>query len=347
MNATDLEEQFLTAVPDLFFIWSMEEKKTLYVSRDPEGMDNDQYLLELIHPDHHAKFRFMLNAISPENGTHNYDFPGSGVSWINLRTFPLGTASEVTRVVGQLTDVSQRKEEHDRMEALIKRNEHVVRSMVHDIKNPVNVMTTGLQFAEMALIKNNADEALGILKMLRNAGRRTFQHLQTLHHLLEFWSLDLKMMIQQVNFTAFIDKMVADHREAFIRQRLKVITEIPDQDIPVKIDPGKFRIAVEQLLSNARRFTPENGTVIIRVYEKGSDLYLSISDTGPGIPEERRGAIFETFTPSRKADVHGESSSGVGLAITKQIVELHGGTISLQSDPTGSTFIIQLKKVNN
>ena len=105
------------------------------------------------------------------------------------------------------------------------------------------------------------------------------------------------------------------------------------------IDAARIRQVLDILLDNAVKFTPEGGTVRVGVrFEDGVELF--VSDDGPGIPHEHLPHIFERFYKADNA--RSDGSAGLGLAIARQIVERHGGTIGVSSDANGSTFVVRL-----
>lgn len=105
------------------------------------------------------------------------------------------------------------------------------------------------------------------------------------------------------------------------------------------IDAARIRQVLDILLDNAVKFTPEGGTVRVGVrFEDGVELF--VSDDGPGIPHEHLPHIFQRFYKADNA--RSDGSAGLGLAIARQIVERHGGTIGVSSDADGSTFVVQL-----
>jgi two-component system sensor histidine kinase VicK len=100
---------------------------------------------------------------------------------------------------------------------------------------------------------------------------------------------------------------------------------------------------LNNLLNNALKFTPTGGTVTVGLREHKDKVRLTVKDTGIGIPGKLHHNLFAKFNPTRRAGLHGEVTTGLGLFIAKQIVELHGGDIWLESrEKEGTTFFIEL-----
>ncbi|HEU4741461.1 MAG TPA: HAMP domain-containing sensor histidine kinase [Meiothermus sp.] len=108
-------------------------------------------------------------------------------------------------------------------------------------------------------------------------------------------------------------------------------------------DPDRIGQVVGNLLSNAFKFTPKNGRVTLRAYARGDRLRIEVEDTGPGIPSEETGRLFQRYGRTRTALERGVRGTGLGLYISKAIVEAHGGSIGVNSEPgKGSCFYMEL-----
>lgn len=131
--------------------------------------------------------------------------------------------------------------------------------------------------------------------------------------------------------------------------RAKKLHLVPAIETGVKVlgDGRHLSLIVRNLLDNAIRYTPEGGSVEVALDRKGSDVHLIVSDTGMGIPREAQERIFERFFRVDKARSRDRGGTGLGLAIVKHAVELHQGTIYLDSElGSGSRFTVSLPAVS-
>jgi len=125
--------------------------------------------------------------------------------------------------------------------------------------------------------------------------------------------------------------------------KVKLVYEPPLAAITARVDVDRVRQALGILLDNAVKYTPEGGMVIVRVQHDGKDAELEVSDTGIGIPAAHLPYIFDRFYRVDSARSH--AGSGLGLSIARQIAELHGGAITVTSQPgRGSTFTLRLPR---
>jgi signal transduction histidine kinase len=124
--------------------------------------------------------------------------------------------------------------------------------------------------------------------------------------------------------------------------RHHVEVEIADRPLPVRGDPGRLAQVVGNLLSNAIKYSPEGGTVELTAERSGDAVRVAVRDEGRGIPEDQQSRIFTKFFRG-DAGATGITGTGLGLAVSREIVEAHGGSIGFDSDPgEGSTFWLVL-----
>ena len=145
-----------------------------------------------------------------------------------------------------------------------------------------------------------------------------------------------------------LDRSVLDLREvvsesvkARNRAEDRIRFESPARPVPVSLDPGRFNHVLDNLLMNALKYS--DGEVLVRVSHGEENASIAVTDRGIGIPKEELGEVFTRFGRASNARRKGVSGSGVGLYVSRKIVEVHGGSISVASaEGRGSTFTISL-----
>jgi signal transduction histidine kinase len=126
-------------------------------------------------------------------------------------------------------------------------------------------------------------------------------------------------------------------------QNVTLRVDVPDPSPEISADYDRLNQVLTNLLANALRYTPENGQITLHAEAIPEGVRITVSDTGAGIPTEDLPYIFDRFWRGDKSRARTEGSSGLGLAITKQLVQAHGGTISAESEPgKGTRFTIEL-----
>jgi two-component system sensor histidine kinase VicK len=110
-----------------------------------------------------------------------------------------------------------------------------------------------------------------------------------------------------------------------------------------EVDQVKFMHLMQNLVSNAAKFTPAGGHIRVKVQQEPDAVLLSVSDDGIGIPEALQPHLFDRFTKARRPGLKGEVTTGLGLSIVRRVVELHGGSIRVESkENEGTTFFVRV-----
>lgn len=121
---------------------------------------------------------------------------------------------------------------------------------------------------------------------------------------------------------------------------------LPPEPVYAALDVNKFTQVVNNLVSNAIKFTPDGGHITVRVEPCPGCVRIHIVDDGIGIPAALQPLLFERFTKARRRGLRGEETTGLGLMLCKTIVEWHQGTLTISStEGQGSTFTIELPRL--
>jgi signal transduction histidine kinase len=132
-------------------------------------------------------------------------------------------------------------------------------------------------------------------------------------------------------------------RERATNHDIALSLEVAPELGTISADERKAKQIMLNLLSNAVKFTPDGGSVAVRAQTKGPMIEISVTDTGIGIAPEDQAAVFDEFKQVGSDAARKAEGTGLGLALTKRFVELHGGTIRVESTPgKGSTFAFTL-----
>ena len=215
-------------------------------------------------------------------------------------------------------------------------------SMSHELRTPLNAI---IGFSEVLLermfgeLNERQDD---YLRDIWSSGKHL---LELLNDILDLSKIEAGQMVlnrSQFAVRESLEYCLSMVRERALKQRISLSLEVDPQVGVLDADRLRFRQVVLNMLSNAVKFTPEGGRVGVRASIRGQDLIVEVTDTGPGVPAEDRRRIFDAFQQGAR---HPEQTEGTGLGLTlsKRILELHGGRIWVESEAgQGSTFGIAL-----
>ncbi|MGB9870642.1 MAG: ATP-binding protein [Anaerolineae bacterium] len=198
------------------------------------------------------------------------------------------------------------------------------RLMLKEIDGPL----TDQQRHDLEIIYHNGEHLLGLINDLLDISQIEAGMME-----LEFREVDLGDLIRSVMATA----------SALLRGKPVVMREIIAPQLPkVRADPTRIRQVLLRILANAAKFT-DQGTITVRAWAENGEVRVSVSDTGIGIPPEARERIFERFEQGVMENGRRPDGTGLGLALSKEFVEMHGGRIWVESEVgKGSTFTFTL-----
>ena len=179
--------------------------------------------------------------------------------------------------------------------------------------------------------------------MMRNGQRL----LRLINQLLDLSKLEAGKMVLQANQTdlvQFLKEVVSSYESLAADKKIKYFFYPEAQELNMYLDNEKIEKVIHNILSNAFKFTKENGEVILYLkVENNQHVVISVRDTGIGIPDHQLNKVFDRFYQVDSSQTRDYEGSGIGMALAKELVELHHGTISVESiEGKGSTFTVRL-----
>jgi two-component system, OmpR family, sensor histidine kinase BaeS len=232
----------------------------------------------------------------------------------------------------------------ERLSGLEKARRQLLANLVHELGRPLGAIRSAIQALAGGAGKD--PELLQELTSGMDDQAIRLEHLlDDLAHLHEQVLGTLELDYQSIAMSEWLAKLLRPWQGAAEAKHLKWRTDI-SMDLPVvSIDPVRITSAVENLVSNAIKYTPSGGEVAVSTRIEASEILIIVEDNGPGIGLEEQDKIFEPFYRGNQGKRF-KQGMGLGLSIACDVVEAHGGTISLESEPgNGSVFTIHLPLV--
>ncbi|MFS8188457.1 cell wall metabolism sensor histidine kinase WalK [Rossellomorea sp. FS2] len=216
-----------------------------------------------------------------------------------------------------------------------------VANVSHELRTPLTTMRSYLEaLAEGAWQDENI--APRFLDVTQNETERMIRLVNDLLQLSKMDSKDYRFNRDWMDFIGFFHKII-DRFEMSKNQDVRFVRILPYQAMFVEIDQDKITQVLDNIISNALKYSPEGGTITFIVEEKNGFIEISISDQGLGIPKDNLGKIFERFYRVDKARTRQMGGTGLGLAIAKEMITAHGGDIwadSVEGKGTTITFTL-------
>jgi PAS domain S-box-containing protein len=251
-------------------------------------------------------------------------------------------AGTITFAITRLRDEQSVREAKEEAESANEAKSQFLGIMSHELRTPLNAV---IGFTELLLLGINGPINDRQREHLERIKVSTHHQLGLVEELLTYTRLEAGREEPRLLETdarrviTDVAEMVRPETEA---KGLRLVVRIPDVPLPILTDPAKLRQIVLNLAGNAAKYT-EQGEVAIRARRNETHLVLEVSDTGPGIPPDKRDYIFEPFARVDESRTRATSGTGLGLAIARRLAELLGGELTVRSGPgEGSTFTLRL-----
>ena len=225
---------------------------------------------------------------------------------------------------------------------ILKLKSDFVSSVSHEFKTPI----TSIKALTERLLEGNVKNPKRIREYYSEISRDTENLSHLVGNILDFSKMEEGKKLyntEETDFKLWLEQTVTDFFSRITHRKYNINTNIDETSVLVKIDRDAMKLAVNNLLDNAVKFSPENSEVKVTLEKQGEKLLLKIKDDGIGIPKNEQRSIFEKFYRAKDALLHSITGTGLGLTIVKQIVEAHSGTIEVESEVgKGSLFTVRI-----
>ena len=217
-----------------------------------------------------------------------------------------------------------------------------ISTISHELKTPISAIMMSLQLLEDKRVGSLNGEQEQLSKNIRDNSQRLLDITGELLNMTQVEAGKLQMMPKITKPIELIEYAIKANQVQADKFNIQIEVDYPQEKIPkLFVDSEKIAWVLTNLLSNAIRYSKENGRVVIGVRHKKEYIELYVQDFGKGIDPRYHQSIFDRYFRVPGTKVQG---SGLGLSISKDFVEAHGGTLTVQSEPgKGSCFVIRLK----
>jgi PAS domain S-box-containing protein len=249
---------------------------------------------------------------------------------------------DVTGVVLIFRDESERRRTELALRNADRRKDEFLATLAHELRNPLAPIVTGLE-----LMKLTSGDALAIEEIRATMHRQTQHMVRLIEDLMDISRITrgkFELRKSQIDLADVIRDAVEATRPQFDKANHQLSVRLPAGPVLLYADGNRIAQVLTNLLDNAAKFTPAPGRIDLVAERHGTEVIIALSDTGIGIPPDRAHDIFEMFAQVNETNGYGGSGLGIGLALAKRLVEMHGGTIEARSEGRnlGTTFELRL-----
>lgn len=261
-----------------------------------------------------------------------------------------GVIAGTVCIAHDITNRKQREEELKRAkegaESASQVKSQFLASMSHEFRTPLNAIIGFSEILEDQTFGQLNEKQTKHVDNILQSGQHLLQMINDVLDLSKIEAGKLELELSRLDISELVENSLITIREKCSEQGIHLSLNIHEDVVgqTLAADEPKLKQAMFNLLSNAVKFTPKGGSILVTTKKKGTDLLISISDTGIGIKSEDQKRIFGVFEKTQSVVRQRRPGTGLGLVLTRRLVELHGGKIWVESEGKGkgSTFFFTI-----
>jgi two-component system sensor histidine kinase VicK len=301
--------------------------------------DNPGSYIDAVHPDDREMVVGLYMKFLQGNIEYEKDFriirADGEVRWMFAKTFAIfNDQGEVYRIAGVAEDITDRKTSELNVSRLNEVQSGVLKMLAHDLRTPI----AGIKMAASLLPEADSDAVKNCTEQITESCDNTLLMMDDMLSHIQMNSEGIAINKSEFVIEDQIKIICKDFKDRMAQKNISLI--LPETSNKVKLDGLKFRQILSNLLTNAIKFSYPDGDIVIQLSQNNGDLQLIVKDSGIGVPQNMQQEVFQIFTKARREGTNGEKSTGLGLSITKRLVELHDGSISMKSTEGEGTEMI-------
>ena len=305
------------------------------IEQDPSAWCTDEAILDVLarYTSRHSTRQYLAQTVIIEPQKER-------AKNLSIKAYPLFSPSNPNDAQGTLIVIRDTSREIQSQRT----QSEFVTHVAHELKTPLH--TIGLAGERLLYDDELTDaERIDAANIVNDEVDRMSSLINDLLSLTKIEMGELPIERGHLKLREFLEDVFESVTRSGANKELSFELALPNDFSPVYLDKDLLRIAVNNLLTNAIKYSDAGGKVTLRADDSEEHVRIAVTDAGIGISAEDQEKIFSKFFRSEDGDVRSRSGHGLGLSLTQQIVELHGGSLSVESSVgQGSTFTIELRK---
>ena len=267
--------------------------------------------------------------------------------WLDLRAYP----AEDGGAIAYFQDITDRRAQQEERTQLLEEAQaanaaktEFLRTVSHELRQPLNAIGGLLQLWELGLRGDLSEQQKQDLDRIKRNQRQLSSLIEDLLSFARLEAGKLEIHLVPVQVLAVFENLTSAITIDLEAKEIEYRCDLADPSLAVLGDADRIHQVLINLVTNAMRAMPDGGHIVVSCSASGEDVHLDVEDTGMGIPADRLEAIFVPFVQVGRALNQPREGAGLGLSISRGLVEAMGGTLTVTSTPgVGSTFTVSLK----
>ncbi len=290
-----------------------------------------------------GKLRGVVNRYICKNGEIKW------IEWSSRFIPERGISICTGRDITKLKEAEAQKETYEKALALEKVKSEFFSNISHEFKTPLNIILTTMQLIMQNIDKNSCNtNQLNLLRYMNSIKQNSFRLLRLVNNLIDITKIDTgyyEIHLENQNIVSVVEDITISVAQYIEEKGIELIFDTEIEEEIIACDPDKIERIMLNLLSNAIKYTSKNGKIQVNLKIEDESVAIAVSDDGIGIEKEKLELIFDRFSQVKNTLTRSCEGSGIGLALVKSLVEMHGGNIVVRSEfGQGTKFIFKLPR---
>jgi PAS domain S-box-containing protein len=263
--------------------------------------------------------------------------------WLESRGNPqLDAAGELVSFFGCSPDVTEILESQQALEEADRRKDEFLAMLAHELRNPIASVMSGSRL--LRRLPATSPEVEATRDMIEREVRQLTRLVDDLLDVSRITAGRIELRREMIDLRSVVNRAIEASRGSVEDRRHRLAVSLPGEALPVEGDAARLTQVISNLLNNAAKYTQKGGEIRVMVEAVNAQAWIHVTDTGIGIAPEDLPRIFELFNRVERSQDYAEGGLGVGLTLSRRLVEMHGGSVAAQSEGPGrgSEFVVCL-----
>jgi two-component system sensor histidine kinase VicK len=333
----DINESRFEYVNEAFKVVTNRETRELYKS--------PKHLFKFIHKEDLSYIKKAIKSLVKKKTKSLLNFricrPDNTERWIRLKVYPIIEKNKIAYLTGTAEDDTARKSSIFNMQKVNGWKNSNLEILSHDLRGPIGTVQMLSSIIGKKLPGNT--ELQKMTQMIEDISKRNIILIQNLLTRETLDTAEVELSLERLNVVWEMHQAMDIYIEAQDTIQKNITYTHSHDHIFAEIDSMKFLQIINNLVSNAIKFTDDNGRIKVHLEQLEKTFLITVSDDGIGIPKSLQPALFNKYTNAGRKGLKGEESIGLGMWIVKTLTEVHKGKVWFESEPKkGSTFYVEI-----
>jgi two-component system sensor histidine kinase VicK len=352
----DIFEQIGNQSDYFYFLFDLEKQCFKYLNGAfskiwnvpiEDYLDKPSSILNSIHKDEKKDVYEFCKAFKEHKRINSVEFrislPQGQESWVSLTLYPIFEEGIFRYAAGTVVNENSRKINELQMLKINAKKNAMLEILSHDLTGPIGVVKMMASAISKSVKEEDNERVAKWSLLIQDICQRNIRLIRQLVNQEFLESSQMALILERVDLVWEISETINIYKDAESEISKTFIFNCVDEKLFVNIDSLKFMQVINNLISNAIKFTHDKGVITVELKKLPSSILCIVEDNGIGIPEKHIPNLFDKFTPARRVGLKGEETLGLGMSIIQLIVNLHQGKVWCEStEGIGTKFYVEI-----